>query len=122
MQIVRWATIVIGLALIAFPLGVFALAWALGGYAAAVAWATSWIVMGLIIFTVVPLAILGALTVKGMPWITDKVDALLRLVSSAADGGADASQSLGRRAIAPDLWLYTKAAWLRGFLGALRRP
>jgi hypothetical protein len=109
------------LVLIVFPLGLFAVAWVLWGFSPAVAWATAWLLIWLIVITIVPGAVLAGLVFKGLPWVTGKVDDLLRAVGSLVDRSNMLAERAGRLAITPDLWLYTKAAWLRSFLGALWR-
>lgn len=121
MRVVQWILVIMALVLIVFPLGLFGVAWALWGFSPAVAWAMAWLLIWLIIITLVPGVIFAALVFKGMPWTTGKVDGMLRSIGSFADRSNVLAERAGRSAVAPDLWLYTKVAWLRGFLGALWR-
>lgn len=117
----QYGLVAAAIVLIAIPLAAVLAAWAVWDFSLAVAGATAWLASWLIIFTLVPGVIFGALALKGLPWMNEKVAILLGRVQSLADRGNLVAERAGRKAVTPNLWLYARAAWLRGFLNALRR-
>ena len=93
----------------------------LWGFESAVAGAAIWLLLLCIGFTLVPLAVLLVGTWKGMPWVLGKVGGLLGGVQSLADRVSGLAERGSRATVSPDIWLYSRFAWLQGFLGAIRR-
>lgn len=93
----------------------------LWGFESAVAGAAIWLLLVCIVFTLIPLAVMLAGARKGMPWVLGKVGGLLGGLQSATDRVSGLAERSGRAAVAPDIWLYSRFAWLQGFWGAIRR-
>ncbi len=121
MRILRIVLAVVAAILVVIPLLIFLAVWAASGFTSAAHWAAVYLLLWCIVLGLVPLAITFALAWKGLPFVHSKLAQGLETVVSIADRTSQFADRAGRKAAAPNIWLYSRAAWLRAFLGALWR-
>ncbi len=103
------------------PLAVLIVVWAAQGFMAAAAWAAIYLLLWSILLTLVPLAVLAVAVVKGAPFALGKMGSFFgrfRRLAERLDGLVARASGV---AVRPDIWLYSKAAWLSGYLHGVQR-
>ncbi|MHB1132459.1 MAG: hypothetical protein ACYC4L_08740 [Chloroflexota bacterium] len=118
LEIILWVLLVV---LVGGPLLAFGVAFYLSGFEVAVAVAGIFLGTVLFLALLLPLALNGGL-VWGLFKVRGKARGGLRALASGAGRGERLLDRLSGYLALPDIWLYSRAAWVRGFFSGLRQP
>ncbi len=103
------------------PLAIFLVVWAVSGFGTATHWAAVYLLLWSIVMGLVPLGIALGLAWKGLPFVLAKSAAVMETTISIGNRVDRLTARAGNAAVKPNIWLYSRVAWLRAFVAALWR-